>query len=405
MRQVLFFDASIFINFFIAPNYYCNFAPLENLKQMGKRNNAIDIARGFAIILMVIGHSEMPGLLNRSIYLFHMPLFFISAGYFFKLSALDNPCDFIKKRFKSLYIPFVKYSLFFLLIHNLMFKWGIMNEVYGNWENGVTHPYSWHQFWQRMIYIVTSMEGYDEFLAGAFWFFRALLVASIMFLVLYKLLNKVKFLHNRTTAIPIIICLMAIGLGLGLSCERLKISMPQGGFRDTMGVFFFGLGVLYRKYESKIGHNLVWALVGAGVVIGASALKWCGMNVRPTTFDPLTLPITGFAGWIMTYNISYHIARLKASKFSRFIAYCGNNSLYILVWHICAYKIVSLIKIFYYGLDIRQIGCHMVIHHNSANDLFWILYSIVGVVVPIGGYYLYSKYLAPRVPKINWLVK
>ena len=198
---------------------------------------------------------------------------------------------------------------------------------------------------------------------------------------------------------------MAIGLGLGLSCERLKISMPQGGFRDTMGVFFFGLGVLYRKYESKIGHNLVWALVGAGVVIGASALKWCGMNVRPTTFDPLTLPITGFAGWIMTYNISYHIARLKASKFSRFIAYCGNNSLYILVWHICAYKIVSLIKIFYYGLDIRQIGCHMVIHHNSANDLFWILYSIVGVVVPISLYYLYSKYLAPRVPKINWLVK
>ena len=372
---------------------------------MEKRNNAVDIARGFAIILMVIGHAEMPGILNRAIYLFHMPLFFISAGYFFKLSALDNPCDFIKKRFKGLYIPFVKYSLFFLLIHNLMFKWGILNEVYGNWTNGVTHPYSWHQFWQRFIYIITTMEGYVEFLAGAFWFFRGLLVASIMFLVLYKLLNKLKVLHNRTTAIPIIICLLAIGLGLGLSCERLKISMPQGGFRDVMGVCFFGIGVLYRKYEHRISHHLIWAVVGAAIVVGASYLKWCGMNVRPTTFDPLTLPITGIAGWIMTYNISYHLARIKPSAITRFLAYCGNKSLYILVWHICAYKIVSLIKIYYYDLDIRQIGCHMVIHFNAANDLFWILYTIVGVGVPIGGYYLYSKYLAPRLPKFNWLVK
>ena len=29
------------------------------------------------------------------------------------------------------------------------------------------------------------MGGYDEFLAGAFWFFRGLLVASIAFVALY----------------------------------------------------------------------------------------------------------------------------------------------------------------------------------------------------------------------------
>ncbi len=53
------------------------------MQHIEKRNNAIDIAKGFGIILMVIGHAEMPGILNRSIYLFHMPLFFIAAGYFF----------------------------------------------------------------------------------------------------------------------------------------------------------------------------------------------------------------------------------------------------------------------------------------------------------------------------------
>lgn len=139
-----------------------------------QRNNAISIAKGFAIIFVVMAHADMPGMLNRAIYLFHMPLFFITAGYFFKHETVENPWPFIVKRFKGLYVPFVKWSIFFLLIHNLLFKIGILNEVYGNWTGGTTHPYSIHQFWQRLTNIVFSMGGYDEFLAGAFWFFRGL---------------------------------------------------------------------------------------------------------------------------------------------------------------------------------------------------------------------------------------
>lgn len=40
-----------------------------------QRNNAISIAKGFAIIFVVMAHADMPGMLNRAIYLFHMPLF------------------------------------------------------------------------------------------------------------------------------------------------------------------------------------------------------------------------------------------------------------------------------------------------------------------------------------------
>ena len=109
-----------------------------------QRNNAISIAKGFAIIFVVMAHADMPGMLNRAIYLFHMPLFFITAVYFFKHETVENPWPFIVKRFKGLYVPFVKWSIFFLLIHNLLFKIGILNEVYGNWTGGTTHPYSIH---------------------------------------------------------------------------------------------------------------------------------------------------------------------------------------------------------------------------------------------------------------------
>ena len=72
------------------------------------RDTTISIAKGIAIILMVIAHAEAPGWLCRFIFEFHMPLFFITAGYFFSLRYLNDEAIFVKKRIKGLYWPFVK---------------------------------------------------------------------------------------------------------------------------------------------------------------------------------------------------------------------------------------------------------------------------------------------------------
>ncbi len=48
-----------------------------------KRINYIDIARGIAIILMILGHIVPPGTIRKIIFSFHMPLFVIVIGYFF----------------------------------------------------------------------------------------------------------------------------------------------------------------------------------------------------------------------------------------------------------------------------------------------------------------------------------
>lgn len=66
------------------------------------RNTTISICKAIGIILMVIGHTEGTGWLGSFLYEFHMPLFFITAGYFFSLKYLDDEATFVKKRFKSL---------------------------------------------------------------------------------------------------------------------------------------------------------------------------------------------------------------------------------------------------------------------------------------------------------------
>lgn len=366
------------------------------------RNTTISIAKGIAIILMVIAHAEAPGWLCKFIFEFHMPLFFITAGYFFSLRYLNDEATFVKKRIRGLYWPFWKWSVFFLVIHNWMFDIGVLNEVYGNEMGGVTHPYSWHAIQQNLWNITTAMGGYDQFLCGAFWFFRGLFVASILYLIMYKLVDaltrRIPHITHSPLLTPVIICLIMLLLCGWKTHEGLKVvNLVQGGYRDMMGCFFFGCGFIFRqlvdKYQQFVSRHYasIWTtLLFAIIVYYFSYYLTANMNWRSNYTQFLSLPLPALLGFLMTYNISRWIDS-RENHLKRFLVYTGDHTLNIFIFHIIAYKTVSLLKIWYYGLDPRQIGCHMVIHEHSQEDLFWILYTIAGVGLPLGATWLSEK--------------
>ena len=57
----------------------------------------------------------------------------------------------------------------------------------------------------RLLMMVTGMSGYDEFMAGAFWFFRGLLVASLVFFLIFRYMDN--HVRSRTDVIVLLICL------------------------------------------------------------------------------------------------------------------------------------------------------------------------------------------------------
>lgn len=75
---------------------------------INERNNAVTIAKAIAIILMVMGHSKCPIVINHMLDLFLMPLFFIMSGYCFKDKYLTDGIGFIKQRIKGIYLPYIK---------------------------------------------------------------------------------------------------------------------------------------------------------------------------------------------------------------------------------------------------------------------------------------------------------
>ena len=374
-----------------------------------KRDTTISIAKGLAIILMVIAHAEAPGWLCKFIFEFHMPLFFITAGYFFSTKYLHDEATFVKKRIKGLYVPFVKWAVFFLIIHNWMFDIGILNEVYGNEQGGVLHPWSAHQIQQNLWNIFTAMAGYDAFLCGAFWFFRGLFVASILYLIIYKILDlgfsRISRIPRITrnssklsASFPYLICLIMLLLCGWKTWEGLKvINLVQGGSRDMMGCFFFGIGFIFRQFAEQYRQVISRHAIAIPITILFGVIVWffskyltANMNWRSTFQQFLSLPVPAILGFLMTYNISRWIDTCEG-WFKRFLVYTGNHTLNIFIFHIISYKVVSLIKIWYYGLDIRQIGCHMVIHDYSQQDYFWILYTVAGVGIPLLGTWLWEK--------------
>ena len=215
-----------------------------------KRDTTISIAKGIAIILMVIAHAEAPGWLCQFIFEFHMPLFFITAGYFFSLKYLNDEATFVKKRIKGLYWPFWKWAVFFLIIHNWMFDLGILNEVYGNETGGVTHPYTWHQIQQNLWNITTAMGGYDQFLCGAFWFFIALIFVTIAYAIIRFIGRKLsgRIDENITVSAGVLFCFV-------LGCVmRYTVNIPRFSPALTL-VLFYHLGNLYYVNRERISFN------------------------------------------------------------------------------------------------------------------------------------------------------
>jgi fucose 4-O-acetylase-like acetyltransferase len=130
-----------------------------------EKDNAVTISKGIAIILMVIGHSSCPDILEKYIVLFHMPLFFFFSGYCFKSKYLQDKKQFIKRRIEKLWIPFVKWGLIFLFLHNIFYELNIYNDIYG-YRGNVSHVYTIQELIKRAFLIITTMRAHEQVLGG-----------------------------------------------------------------------------------------------------------------------------------------------------------------------------------------------------------------------------------------------
>lgn len=342
---------------------------------MGKvvHNNYITIAKAIGIILMVIGHSGCPLLLFRFIYLFHMPLFFICSGIFFGgISTKDDAFVFFNKRVHGLYLPFVGYSVFFLLIHNLLMIIGVYNSQYGYY--GGSSFYGIKEIFYNLGMIMFTMHGYEELLGG-FWFIRTLFISSILVIIVSLLLSG-KYKQE-------IMCLTFLFSTLFIRRFFSDYFWGRELSMATFGAMFFLLGKILMQYvkfwkNKYIGVVCVSFLLLSMLYFNDTVKMECGYN------KVLPFVIVAVSGFLLTLYIS-DIIEKRVTILSRMLYYIGNNTLIILALHFLCFRAFSYIIVLFYNLDMTHVAEHPYIQDIGIIDdsWWWMLYSLFGLCVPL----------------------
>lgn len=155
--------------------------------EKGMRNVELDIMKGVGILLVMLGHShnfpggyELPGLARWIIDSFHVPLFFVIAGYFSPphspLSQGDWKKD-VAKYFKRLVVPYLVVSAIVVAYNGLVaikrHDWDVFLGVLGSYTFG--------------NYFVRSFRFPDDMGLGPVWFLLALFWAKTLLLFVSRL--------------------------------------------------------------------------------------------------------------------------------------------------------------------------------------------------------------------------
>ena len=295
---------------------------------MRERNVLLDVLKGFAILLVVLGHAVQHNLpdsfddnvIFRVIYSFHMPLFMFVSG-FVSYKTFDGTAAKLLKRFKSLIIPFWSWFLF-----SYFFYWFIA------YTQGGGAP----DFSVSVLKILASP-------------YRGLWFLWVLFMNYLVLFVSMKISRKRE---DIAMLVMLIGFNIwmsGLNESYLGLA-PLCWF-----LLFYLLGYMTSKYEwsnKKAFHVLgIVSLIAFPILVSHWARKNCiplselmnrELNIQHI-LDWLYGIIVPLTGIISTYTLFRWLLKTRF-YFKNSLILLGNISLEIYSTHFYLFSLIFLLS-------------------------------------------------------------
>jgi fucose 4-O-acetylase-like acetyltransferase len=264
---------------------------------MSLRLAVFDILKGIGILLVVVGHTFMREI-GPFILSFHMPLFFIVSGYFFRPVAVQPQ---IRKDFRRLVVPYLFVTMAVMLLAAVQ-KYHAMHEV--------------DFFWDTLYHNGTPA-----------WFLLALFGAKTLFNIIYRCFPQ----HYMTMAFGLssVPCLLARWYDIPT-----YLSLGSA----VCGVFFVAVGCYSREHDLLAKAErckpvvVVIALVSWLVTstIGVVDLHYCTFKLWAIDF------LGACGGTYLCYVLSQQVERYSA-KLGSWLSWCGYYSFVIYSFHTIEY--------------------------------------------------------------------
>ncbi|MBQ6587588.1 MAG: acyltransferase family protein [Butyrivibrio sp.] len=305
------------------------------------RMKYIDAMKGIAILMVVVMHSLMnadtnadsnyAGIINFIAYL-AVPSFFFINGYLYNHKYALNPVKGIIKKFKSYYIPFVGFSLFFWLFHNLFSLIHFSQEAMYDIKDYISHFF---------LMFIMHME---TDLGGPIWFLRALLIMSCLFIVIE--FATFKLIHDkRLRYIVLFIIVMAMYF-----VGKAKILPNVYNLRKIfVNTSFFFMGVIVREYkidEFIDRYKVLTIVLGTGAILATTYFFKGGIGKYSGCMD-LPGNLLGILG-------VFAISKIAIVEKSGILSFLGKASLDIMALHFIGFKSVEYFIIVFTGQSLER---------------------------------------------------
>ena len=310
---------------------------MEQQNKLKNRYCLYDIARGLAIITVVLGHL-IP---SNFIYLFHMPFFIALSGFFYKdkyNESINSFLYFLVTKFKRLIIPFIFYTIIFELLHNFF----INIHVYELSDN----LQYYHSIWDILINAISHIE--DLFRTG--WFLFVLFFIAILFAMISYLLKKICL---NSELYRLIVVLLLLQLGFYMSFHTWSKFLQIGTICSALVSFY--IGYLFSKIQNiKNFFNFKNFLFAFIIFLAFDILLKKIILIGANQYYNSGLLILLF---IISFLFEVSIASfIKSMKIEKLISYIGQNTMPILCLHFTAFKFVSYIYILLSGVSIINLS-------------------------------------------------
>lgn len=210
----------------------------------------LDAVRGAGIILVVAGHSFNDPWIRSPIFLFHMPLFFLLAGYTMKPEPV---AAMFGKRVRTLLVPYVS---FFVLV--TLIDVGLGMALHGPMSLG----------WRDPLQAIGNAAYGGQLLKGSyavFWFITCLFLAQMLFGWLLSLIPNV---FDWRWAIVLVACTALAYLAHHASPS------PWNAAVAPAALLFLFAGHLLRQFDGQSSGmaDLAIAAVAIGLIFVAQPL-------------------------------------------------------------------------------------------------------------------------------------
>ena len=146
---------------------------------------------------------------------------------------------------------------------------------------------------------------------------------------------------------------------------------------------------MFAMRNNNLTMKMRCAIIGAGAagcfafLLLATFTFGTSMGYTANFVQFISFPLPALAGFWLCYYVSKRIDAW-GGWLARGLDYIGERTLYVFAFHFLAFKVVSAVVVAYYGLSWLQVGGHPVVYHGGGGDAFFLLYTLVGVGLPLG---------------------